>query len=69
VSEPVSNADELDRSQLPLRAWVIEVFNHLCHSPHTPDAWKRDLDKKTLALLDAIEQRKEAQPCPTYSET
>jgi hypothetical protein len=40
---------------------VIEVFQHLCHSPHTPDSWKRDLDKKTLALLDAIEQGKEAK--------
>jgi hypothetical protein len=40
---------------------VIEVAQHLFHSPHTPDEWKRDLDKKTLALLDAIEQGKEAK--------
>ena len=59
MSEPVSNADELDL--MPLRAWVIEVAQHLFHSPHTPDEWKRDLDKKTLALLDAIEQGKEAK--------
>ena len=59
MSEPVSNADE--SRQTPLRAWVIEVFSHLCHSPHTPDSWKHDLDKKTLALLEAIEQGKEAK--------
>jgi hypothetical protein len=40
---------------------VIEVFQHLCHSPHTPDLWKRDLDEKTKVLLDAIEQGKEVQ--------
>jgi hypothetical protein len=59
VNQPVSNADEL--APTPLRAWVIEVAQHLFHSPHTPDEWKRDLDKKTLALLDAIEQGKEAK--------
>jgi hypothetical protein len=57
--KPQSNADEF--ASIPLRAWVIEVFQHLCHSPHTPDSWKRDLDKKTLALLNAIEQGKEAK--------
>jgi hypothetical protein len=57
--KPQSNADEV--ASIPLRAWVIEVFQHLCHSPHTPDEWKRDLDKKTLALLNAIEQGKEAK--------
>ena len=58
--KPQSNADEF--ASIPLRAWVIEVFQHLCHSPHTPSEWKRDLDKKTFALLDAIKQGKEARP-------
>jgi chorismate mutase len=53
-----SNADA---APIPLKAWVIEVFEHLCHSPHTPHEWKRDLDKKTIALLNAIEQGKEGQ--------
>ena len=57
--QPASNADEF--ASIPLRSWVIEVFQHLCHSPHTPDSWKRDLDEKTQVLLDAIEQRKEVQ--------
>jgi broad specificity phosphatase PhoE len=57
--KPQSNADEF--ASIPLRSWVVEVFQHLCHSPHTPDEWKRDLDKKTIALLDAIEQGKEGQ--------
>jgi len=57
--QPASNADEF--ASIPLRAWVIEVFQHLCHSPHTPDSWKRDLDEKTQVLLDAIEQGKEVQ--------
>jgi len=55
--KPQSNADEF--ASIPLRGWVVEVFQHLCHSPHTPDEWKRDLDKKTIALLNAIEQGKE----------
>ncbi len=59
-AQPVSNTDEL--ASIPLKAWVIEVFQHLCHSPHTPDAWKRDLDQKTNALLNAIEQGKGAKP-------
>jgi hypothetical protein len=59
-AQPASNADEF--ASIPLRAWVIEVFQHLCHSPHTPDSWKRDLDEKTQVLLDAIEQGKEAKP-------
>lgn len=54
--KPQSNADEF--ASIPLRSWVVEVFQHLCHSPHTPDEWKRDLDKKTIALLNAIEQGK-----------
>jgi hypothetical protein len=49
-----SNAN--NSAPIPLKEWVIEVFQHLCHSPHTPDSWKRDLDKKTIALLNAIEQ-------------
>jgi len=57
--KPQSNADA---APIPLKSWVIEVFQHLCHSPHTPDSWKRDLDQKTKALLDAIEQGKEVQP-------
>jgi chorismate mutase len=57
--KPQSNAN--NSAPIPLKEWVIEVFQHLCHSPHTPDEWKRDLDKKTIALLDAIEQAKEAQ--------
>jgi hypothetical protein len=57
--KPQSNADEF--ASIPLRAWVIEVFQHLCHSPHTPDSWKRDLDEKTQVLLDAIEQGKKGQ--------
>ena len=59
-AQPASNADEF--ASIPLRAWVIEVFQHLCHSPHTPESWKRDLDEKTQVLLDAIEQGKEAKP-------
>ena len=59
MSEPVSNADEF--AHIPLRAWVIEVAQHLFQSPHTPDSWKRDLDEKTQVLLDAIEQGKEAK--------
>jgi chorismate mutase len=55
-----SNAN--NSAPIPLKEWVIEVFLHLCHSPHTPDEWKRDLDEKTKVLLDAIEQRKEVQP-------
>jgi hypothetical protein len=58
--KPQSNADEF--ASIPLKAWVVEVFQHLCHSPHTPDEWKRDLDKKTIALLNAIEQGKKGQP-------
>jgi hypothetical protein len=58
-AQPVSNTDEL--ASIPLKAWVIEVFQHLCHSPHTPDSWKRDLDQKTTALLNAIEQGKEGE--------
>jgi hypothetical protein len=58
--KPQSNADEF--ASIPLRAWVIEVFQHLCDIPHTPDSWKRDLDEKTQVLLDAIEQGKEVQP-------
>jgi chorismate mutase len=57
--KPQSNAN--NSAPIPLKEWVIEVFQHLCHSPHTPDEWKRDLDKKTIALLDAIEQGKEGQ--------
>jgi hypothetical protein len=57
--KPQSNADA---APIPLKSWVIEVFQHLCHSPHTPDSWKRDLDKKTIALLNAIEQGKESKP-------
>jgi hypothetical protein len=53
-----SNADA---APIPLKSWVIEVFQHLCDSPHTPDSWKRDLDEKTQVLLDAIEQGKEVQ--------
>ncbi len=51
-----------DIASIPLRSWVVEVFQHLCHSPHTPDEWKRDLDEKTQVLLAAIEQGKEAKP-------
>jgi hypothetical protein len=58
--KPQSNAN--NSAPIPLKEWVIEVFQHLCHSPHTPDEWKRDLDKKTIALLNAIEQGKEVQP-------
>jgi hypothetical protein len=54
-----SNADA---APIPLKSWVIEVFQHLFHSPHTPDSWKRDLHLKTTALLNAIEQGKEAKP-------
>jgi hypothetical protein len=57
--KPQSNADEF--ASIPLRAWVVEVFQHLCQSPHTPDEWKRDLDKKTIALLNAIEQEKKGE--------
>jgi hypothetical protein len=57
--KPQSNADEF--ASIPIRSWVIEVFQHLCHSPHTPDQWKRDLDNKTIALLDAIEQWKKGE--------
>jgi hypothetical protein len=57
--KPKSNADEF--ASIPLRSWVVEVFQHLCHSPHTPDEWKRDLDKKTIALLNAIEQGKKEE--------
>jgi hypothetical protein len=57
--KPQSNAN--NSAPIPLKEWVIEVFQHLCHSPHTPDLWKRDLDEKTKVLLDAIEQGKEAQ--------
>jgi len=53
MTEPVRNTDEL--ASTPLREWLIEVFQHLCHSPHTPDSWKRDLDKKTQVLLDALD--------------
>jgi hypothetical protein len=59
--KPQSNAN--NSAPIPLKEWVIEVFQHLCHSPHTPDEWKRDLDKKTNALLNAIEQGKERKPC------
>jgi chromosome segregation ATPase len=59
--KPQSNAN--NSAPIPLKEWVIEVFQHLCHSPHTPDEWKRDLDKKTNALLNAIEQEKERKPC------
>jgi hypothetical protein len=58
--KPQSNADEF--ASIPLSSWVIEVFHHLCDSPHTPDSWKRDLNKKTQVLLNAIEQGKEAKP-------
>jgi chorismate mutase len=57
--KPQSNAN--NSAPIPLKEWVIEVFQHLCHSPHTPDEWKRDLDKKTNALLNAIEQEKEGR--------
>jgi hypothetical protein len=58
--KPQSNADEF--ASIPLGSWVMEVFEHLCHNPHTPDSWMRDLDQKTQVLLDAIEQGKEAKP-------
>jgi hypothetical protein len=57
--KPQSNAN--NSAPIPLKEWVMEVFTHLCHSPHTPDEWKRHLDKKTIALLNAIEQGKEGQ--------
>ena len=53
--EPVSNPDELASIQLPLKACVVEVFSHLVHCPHTPDGWKRDLDKRTQVLLDRVD--------------
>jgi hypothetical protein len=58
-AQPVSNSDEL--ASIPLKSWVIEVFQHLCDSPHTPHSWKRDLDEKTQVLLDAIEQGKKGE--------
>ena len=58
-AQPVSNSDEL--ASIPLKSWVIEVFHHLCHSPHTPDEWKRDLDRKTQAVLNAIDQGKKGE--------
>jgi hypothetical protein len=57
--KPQSNADEF--ASIPLSSWVIEVFHHLCDSPHTPDSWKRDLNNKTQMLLNAIDQGKKGE--------
>jgi len=59
--DALKSQSNADAAPIPLKSWVIEVFQHLFHSPHTPDSWKRDLDQKTNALLNAIEQGKEVQ--------